>query len=521
MNVRHREYAAVLGLLLFGALCIFLTYTRLSHSYDEAPHLGCGMQWWLEHRFSYEPKHPPLPRLMVALLPYLNDNQRVLENWIAFSPRDDFWYRGASLLHYGNYTDNLILARLGTLPFYLLAGVLVYVWARSLFGVRAALLSLALYATLPTVAAHAGVAATDMAHAAMLPAGVWLSLRWLKDPRLWLSVLLGVTLGLMLGSKMSAFVHYPEAMAMIIATNYVIGREASRRYFNITLLHLRRGFIVAGLCFFTFCALYFFDMELIEKGFTQLYQQNKAGHALWMFGPLHNIGVWYFFPVVYFFKTPIAFHIASVLSVVRILRERTDDRLAERLFPLMAAAGIFLISMPTNINVGVRHVLPVYVFICVTAGYGLLWLWESRKKLLRVLCVLLLLWQVADHLRAHPDRLSYFNELGYLMTSGRPEYISTDSDFDWGQGFLQLRETIDRRALKEMYGCFWLGGSIRDMKGTLGLAPKNCTKDGEGMHGWVAVSRSNLLLKRDEFSWLSAYEPIEKVGNTLFLYYLP
>jgi hypothetical protein len=79
------------------------------------------------HVYRYESQHPPLARAMAALGPYLDGARPVGE------PNPE-WEGDAILCHSGHPGRTLFLARLGVLPFFLLACLAVYFWARHHFG---------------------------------------------------------------------------------------------------------------------------------------------------------------------------------------------------------------------------------------------------------------------------------------------------------------------------------------------------------------------------------------------------
>ena len=519
--MQKRAWLIAILLVVFGAVNIVGTYPRLSHTSDEAPHVATGMQWWNQHQYTYEPLHPPLARVMAASLLYFAGKDQSVTD-----PNQNFWYQGSDILHsHGTYKLNLILLRLGVLPFYLLSCALVYGWSRQLFGVESALVSLGVYVTLPTLAAHAGLATTDMGNATMVMAAIMASLHWLKKPDFLSSVLAGAVLALMVATKLSAVFYWPVAMMMILITNYAVRYAglASAQVFTIRLAHIGWSVVVCAVLLFVLGAMYFFSYDALIRGMTDLLNKNKYGHATWLFHPLNNVGVWYYFPVVYFFKTPIAFLCSTILAGARVMRSVINGQHnVERLFPFVAALAIFAMSMPSNINIGVRHVLGVYPLLAVPAGYGLLWLWQQKKlackPALQVLLVLLLWVQTADFFRAFPDRLAYYNQIGRWITSDQPERISFDSDVDWGQGFLFLADTIKKRDIKELYTCFWLGGSIRRMDETLKLSPKGCPNG--KISGWIAMGRVEKLQYPQKYEWLDAYQPVENVGNTIWLYHI-
>src|SRR5258705_1999593 len=77
---------------------------------------------------------------------------------------DNVWLEGNSILYAGGtYERNLALARLGVLPFFLLATLVVYAWADRIGGLADGVCAVLLFTTLPPVLAHAGIATTDMA----------------------------------------------------------------------------------------------------------------------------------------------------------------------------------------------------------------------------------------------------------------------------------------------------------------------------------------------------------------------
>ncbi|MDX2074250.1 MAG: hypothetical protein SFX19_07815 [Alphaproteobacteria bacterium] len=518
--LRHANLIVAL-LILFGAANIVGTYQKLSHVFDEIAHIGTGMQWWSQNEYSHEPLHPPLARLMAASLLFVVGK----EDAVAGSD-EDYWFQGLDILHaHGDYVFNLILMRLGVLPFYLISCLLVYSWSRQLFGVPAALLSLGMYVTLPTVAAHAGLATTDMGGATMLMAGIMASLRWLKQPGLFNSVLAGVVLALMVAAKFSNVFYWPVAMAAMAVLNcmVVFRRLPGAPVFSIGLRHMRWAVVVSGFFLLVLAALYLFSYQPLIDGFQQVLDKNKSGHATWLFRPLNNAGVWYFFPVVYFFKTPIAFLCANILALGRVVRRIVrEQKTVESVFPIIAVLAIFAVNMPSDINIGVRHALAVYPMMAVVSGYGLLWLWRQKhtyiRRLFRLSLIALAALQAYDFLDGFPDRISYYNQPARWITGGHPEHISFDSDLDWGQQYLQLAEAIKKRHITHLYTCFWLNGFIRRMDQTLGLKPDGCPS--EKITGWIAVGRAEKLLSQEKLQWLDAYQPVDSVGNTLWLYYI-
>ena len=99
--------------------------------------------------------------------------------------------------------------------------------------------------------------------------------------------------------------------------------------------------------------------------------------------------------------------------------------------PVVCALAILVVVLPSRITIGLRHVLPIYPFLSITAGFGLVALFRRGRsnRWIQAGAFALLLWFSASSAMAHPDYLAYFNELG----GAHPERIVVDSDLDWGQ----------------------------------------------------------------------------------------
>ena len=96
--------------------------------------------------------------------------------------------------------------------------------------------------------------------------------------------------------------------------------------------------------------------------------------------------------------------------------------------PFASAVLILLSVLPGTINLGIRHILIILALLSIPAGLVLSRLLLAASKPLQVAGALLLLWRLAAGIRAHPNYITYFNELAL-----EPEYIRVDSDLDWGQ----------------------------------------------------------------------------------------
>jgi hypothetical protein len=187
------------------------------------------------------------------------------------------------------------------------------------------------------------------------------------------------------------------------------------------------------------------------------------------------------------------------------------------LAPIVGILGIFSIGILCHVNNGIRQLLCAYPLLCILAGYGsfeLLSLGKHSRAGL-VLVVILFSWHLESSFAAHPDYLAYYNELA----SSHVEEFGADSNLDWGQDLKRLAITLKNRnvsSFKIKYSSTW--GINLDL---FNLPPREELKPHKRVTGWVAVSIGNLLPGADQYALLKSYQPVEKIGKSILLYYIP
>lgn len=509
-----RHQWLLLALFLFATLSVVSTYTRLSETDDELFHVSCGLEWWEQGTYKRQPLHPPLGRAAGAALVYVDK----LLNWNEAKQAEAKQADPAAakakaprISPHDLYMKKMVLSRLGELPFYIMSCALVYVWSRGLFGPGAGLWSLASYATLSTVTAHAAVATTDISYTAMFLWATFSGIRWLQLPSARNSLWLGVSLGLMLGAKFSALAHWPLCMALITGLMLLENSRRGRTPVSpIRAAHVITGFaIILPLSAALLFAIYRFDFTPLYDGIRAAMRLDKNGFGVWFYGPLNHKGTWMFFPVVFFFKTPLTLLAGAALGGALALRNRR----VEQFFPLVCALAVMAMSMTSNINLGVRHVLPIYPLLSIPAGYALWRLWQGGA-VRRMAAAGLIGAQIAGFAAAHPEHIAYFN----VLAGSEPERITLDSDYDWGQGMILLDEALQRRSIKSGFLCV-RKDAVWSAQFVVGAKLQACPK--APVTGWLAVGRAFRLLNPDNFAWLNEYQPVERIGKTMDLYYIP
>ncbi|MEZ5398167.1 MAG: glycosyltransferase family 39 protein [Bryobacteraceae bacterium] len=434
-----RRAALIAVILTFVATArIAAVYPVYSHTSDEPAHLACGMELLSQRHYGYEHQHPPLARLAVSLLPFLTGARTI--------GSDDMWIEGRGLLiKDGKYERTLTLARLGNLPFFWIASAVVFLWARRIAGPAAAVAAVLLFTGLPIVLGHAGLATTDMALTAMLAAALY-SFLVLVDQTSWPNAsLFGLCGGLAIASKFSALVFFPCAVAAAALGLFLFAPDAKPRIGAALRDIAPKLAASAAVAVLAIWAVYGFSFGKIEStdltvpfpelftGIRDVAEHNSVGHAAFFLGERKHDGWFAFFPVLVAVKTPLAF---LALAAVGLFRARHGRGVWSSWVPWMMALGIFLFAMTSRINIGLRHILPVYIMLSIGAASGLLFLLRlgATRPWATWAAAALLVWNIGHVAINHPDYLPYFNELA----GDEPENIAVDSDLDWGQDLKRL-----------------------------------------------------------------------------------
>ncbi len=516
-------------LTAIGVGRIAATYRSIAQTSDETPNIACGMQYLDLGRYDYGAFHPPLARLAMAVGPYLYGARA--------QKLPDRWHEGNAVLNSApRYGKALTLARLGILPFFVLACTVVWLWGRKLLGDWGALAPVFLFTNIPPVLAHAGLATMDMAIGAGICTALFTYSLWLEEGSLRRSIFFGIGLALAMLSKFSAVLVLPVCIAAItllhprtrqkrnwawIPVAFVLIWGAYRFSFGPMTEHVARDAAEQGGIFARIPTPLLHALETVPvpapqilDGLWQVHNHVDAGHTAYLLGRHSFHGWWYFFPVALAVKTPIAILLLAGVGIFALRREKNRAVW----MPAVLTAVILLVNLPTSLNIGVRYMLPLYPLLALTAGIGTVWLWRYRRA-----AVLLLVWAAISSSAAHPDYLAYFNELG----GTHPERILVDSDLDWGQDMARLAAELQRRRVSYFHmSCLYTGDDTR-----LGLPAWDSLEAYQPVTGWVAVSQTMLknygwMVSQQRgrqdlaFGWLDPYQPVASVGKSILLYHI-
>jgi hypothetical protein len=450
---------------------------------DEIAHLTAGYSYWKTGDYRLQPENGNLPQRWAAL-PLLHKD-------LKFPPLDqaawrisDVWEMGFRwFFDYGNdLADMLREGRRMIALFGAATGALVFLWARRLYGDRAALLAVTLFAFCPTMLANGALITSDMTATCMFLAAV--TAFWAMAHRLtalrWL--LFAVALGLVCVAKFSAPLIAPmcailfavrlagkdtlesgwplppqvagrmriavslvaatlAACAMAVAViwasygfRYAMFRQFEpnrvRTLVGWDVLEDRGGPLVPMLRFAR-------DHQLLPEsyiyGFAHTYRFSRYRKAF-LNGEYRSTGWVQFFPYTVSVKTPIAlFGLLALAALYAASRRRTAAEWRGRLYqwsPLLSLFAVYwAFSLTSGLNIGHRHIMPVYPVLFVMAAGAACWIALSTRWV-GALVLALAAWFAAESVWIRPHYLAYFNEFVGPKDAWRH---LVDSSLDWGQ----------------------------------------------------------------------------------------
>jgi 4-amino-4-deoxy-L-arabinose transferase-like glycosyltransferase len=449
--------SAALAILLFWWMAAVGTRLAdtLSVTRDEPGHLSAGLSGWRngDYRQStgnlfFAQKWAAWPLFRKGLGPpdpalqrELDWNPLLIGEALLFSDRAD-------------PLDLLAPARRMTLVLCLVTGALVWGWAAWLAGPWAGALAALLYATSPVVLANGVLVTTDTAAAfwyiASLASYAWL----LRRPSALPAAATGLCAAMMLLSKFSVVAWMSGAGLLLL---WHLWRQRGR-YRTAPLAGWH-----AGACAVAWVAIWaFFGCEFRPGGFAYIASVPSTAvgrvvaflwrwHALpepylrevlafadimkprpaYLFGEFRMGGFWDYFPVAFLAKSTVAMLLALGAWLFVRLPERPEaERLSIKLSPVFAGAlGYAAVAMLTPLNIGVRHILPLFVLTAVAGGVALA---RAARMgwVLRAFAGSVALLAAAEGFSARRQPLAWFNALAGGPMSGFR--IMVDSSLEWG-----------------------------------------------------------------------------------------
>ncbi len=199
--------------------------------------------------------------------------------------------------------------------------------------------------------------------------------------------------------------------------------------------------------------------------------ETKAGYSVYLNGEMRSSGWWYYYLLTLVYKVPEGTWLLVLLSVpalANLIRSRAAlaDEIALATVPLVILLSI---SFLTDINLGLRYILPIAPYVFISSGKVVPWLMSLALPWRRVMGTIVtaaLGLTITAALSIHPDYLAYFS-----WTSGGPDRVPPrliDSNLDWGQDLVALQQWCRREIPNQPIGLAYFGQinpSIFELRG--------------------------------------------------------
>jgi 4-amino-4-deoxy-L-arabinose transferase-like glycosyltransferase len=487
----------VIGLLAALVLQLALSVSRESPTWDEGDHIFAGYQSLTHKDFGLNPEHPPIVK-MLAAAPLMSMQLKVPEVQNRFFMLEAFSDGKAFL--FGNDADAIMFrARMTASILTVLLALLVFLATREFFGTRAAFIALTLIVFEPNLLAHGARVTTDAGLSCFMFATIYAFYRYVKAPSVWRLAVVGLAGGLALATKHTGILVVP--VLVLLAIVELLRGYFTKQHFSEgragTVRHAGRlaGSVIVSvlIAVVVLWASYGFrfaarpDGLQLNPGFAEWVGQLKpieahlvsfAGqwHLLpesylyglaavrlsaetytsFVLGTVYPHGVWFYFPITFAIKSTLPFLLLLGISIFAIAtRKLTGAR--EILFLTVPPAFYLMVAMSSKINIGVRHILPLYVFFSVLIG-GAAWSLVRRDRRWQYVVAALLLFHVFSAVRSYPNYMAYSNEL-WGGPSQTYKYL-TDSNVDWAQQLKSTKLYLDQRGIKDCWFAYFGQGVL-------------------------------------------------------------
>ncbi|MEK6817008.1 MAG: glycosyltransferase family 39 protein, partial [Nanoarchaeota archaeon] len=204
---RYAKLAPVACLLLVFLALLLSSSLNNSFYYHSGEMMFLGYSY-LKDGNSFNPHGIPILSYIVSAVPLLFMDVNYPENMDFDNPKV---FGQAEFLYYGN-NDAKSFVFWSTIPFMLfglMIGILVFVWARQLYGYNAGLFALTLFAFSPVMLAYSWTILPDIMLAGLMLLSMYCFWRFYKNPKPLTLVLCAVFFGLALATK-------PTSMFLLI-----------------------------------------------------------------------------------------------------------------------------------------------------------------------------------------------------------------------------------------------------------------------------------------------------------------
>ena len=491
---KHWVPCVVVSLLLIQVAQFTYVVHRESLTFDEDNHAFSGYMMWKTGDYGLNPEHPPLVKLLAAV-PTLGRHLWTPPLQGRFF-KSEAYIDGRDWLARNDGASRRLLFRMRMMTGILAVGLslVIFFATREFFGTGAALLALTISSFDPNLLAHSALVTTDMGVTCFFIASIYAFYRYVKKPGWTRLTLAALAAGLLIASKHSGVLLAP-ILLVLIAFEVATAANGERRRTALRLAGAFAFIIVGGAvvlwAFFGFryaarppglalhpsladyaAGLRPFDRSVILgmahwhllpeselMGLTDV-KIMAQGYPTFILGHVYSHAVWWYFPVAVLIKTTLGLLGLAALSLFAILTGRLRWR-REVAYLVLPALVYFAIAMGAGMDIGARHVLPVYAMVAMLAGGGIMALCRRDGRwhpAWTAVCSLLLVAHVASALSVFPNYIAYANRAW-----GGPANVHnllSDANVDWAQQLYQVKAWQDRHPSQSCWFAYFANPEV-------------------------------------------------------------
>jgi 4-amino-4-deoxy-L-arabinose transferase-like glycosyltransferase len=459
-----REFrAAILLLCVHFGLCLWSAVTQ-SVTHDEIWHLPVGVRNLRDGDFAADVLNPPVSRMWSAIplvIAGVDVDRTMTGSAIGRKFVED---------HPQTFHRWYVAGRVFNALWSVLAGIVLFVWGREVYGANGAVLGLLLYATAPNVIAHASLVTPDVPMMALYVTTLYLAFRWNRTVSWRGALIWGAVLGIAQGTKFTGLLLYPLIVAQTMLNlrrlpvrpwKLIAAQGAAAFCLSIVVLWGSYGF--QGLLhplasyrfqsstlatlqqFFSFAN--WLPMPLPDAYLAGIDQQRaimQSPHPVFLDGVWSVTGFREYYLKTLLYKLPHLMQLLFVLGFIAIVvRGNGTSRWQDRVTWLLPIGLLLAVASGEGMQLGVRYVLAMFPFLFLIAGGSAKLFSQTGKTSRFVLSAIVLLCGLS--LRHQPHQIAYFNELAGGPVGGR--YHLLDSNLDWGQDLAQVARVMRAQQL--------------------------------------------------------------------------
>ena len=481
----RRAWTAVLALLVIQAVLFAFVVHRESLTFDEDNHIFAGYMMHKTGDYGLNPEHPPLVKLLATLpllgrdlwIPPLQNREFKTE---AYLDGRDFLARNDGASQHLVFQMRLCAGLLA-----LALSLVVFLAAQEWFGTGAGLIAMLLVVFDPNVLANSALVTTDIGVSLFFLLSVYAFYRYVKNPTLLRLLLAGIAAGLLLATKHSGILLAPM-LVLLVAWEIFTAPKATRSKLALHLTGALAAIVVIAVV--VLWSFYGFRYAARPSGLhlstslqnyaAPLHDLSRSGvlaiarlHLLpesylmglvdvkrmaefyptFILGKVYPHGQWWYFPFVILVKTTIGLLALVTIAAFAIIsgRLRKGRELAFVLIPWFVYLAVAILA---GMNIGSRHILPLYALAAILAGAGIVALSAQNSRWAWVGAALIFA-HIASSLYAFPNYIPYANEASGGQRNVR--HLLSDANVDWAQQLIQVKKWQDAHPTEECWFAYF------------------------------------------------------------------